>query len=883
MAEQRAEVAAIAARPGAAARSTTPSSRSNGRAPCCGVSRRSSRARRVLSTPGDPRDRGAGGAAARRARRRDLPGPGAVRPAGRAARRPPRTRSGRRVAAAAGTRHRDAVRAGARLGPAAQERLRALNAELSALVHGVRHPPARRHERRALVVDDPGRLDGLSPDAVAAAARAAEARGHPGRYGCSPRCCRPPSPPWPRCTTGRSGSGCTPPPSRAARGAPTRHHATSSGGSPRCGPSGRGCSGTRTTRPTRSPTTPPAASRRSRRCSAKLVPAAVANARIEAEDLQEARRRVHPSSRGTARIYTEQIRRERAIDATALRPYLELERVLHDGVFAAAGELYGLRFDERHDLPVYHPDVRVFHVDDRDGEPVGLFVADHYTRETKRGGAWMNSFVVQSRLLGTRPVVLNTLNLTKPPPASRRCSPSPRSSRSSTSSATPCTGCCRTCGTRRSRAPAYPRLRRVPVAGQRGVAARPGGRRPLRPPPRHRCTAAHDLRARLIDPAPAFGEGFATTEYLAAALLDLAWHRLAPGEAVDDVEAFEAAALAAAGVAVAACPRATAAPTSTTSSPAAYSAAYYSYIWSEVLDADTVEWFGEHGGLRRQNGEVFAEALLSPRRQRSTRWRPIAPSAAVIPRSPRSGPPRPRRSTGLMGRVQESCLPPPVAAGPRAPRTPRRTGDQQCPRRHQVNVNAAFPATGSADRGKVACGGEARHRQADDLARPVTGGDSGSAPNGAQPSPGAAVEAASDPGRARPGSASASTRRCSPASGCAARAPPRRSRTPGTTASSPDAACRSSAPTARSPASTTGNARRSRPAPSPHRPGPAATRSPVTVGTPIGAPTQHRPARWGAPGGAGGKVVRSTRRSASSRPGAPRARGSRPSGTSRAG
>ena len=223
------------------------------------------------------------------------------------------------------------------------------------------------------------------------------------------------------------------------------------------------------------------------------------------------------------------VRRERATDTAALRPYLELERVLHHGVFAAAGELYGLRFTERHDLPGYHPDVRMFHVE-RDGEPVGLFVADHYARETKRGGAWMNSFVVQSGLLGTRPVVLNTLNLTKP-------------------AAGP------TLLTVAEVVTLFHEFGhalhgllsdvRYPTFAGTGVP-RDFVEFPsqvnevwLRDPEivdryaRHHVTGAplpDDLRARLIDPAPAFGEGFATTEYLAAVLLDLAWHRLAPGE-----------------------------------------------------------------------------------------------------------------------------------------------------------------------------------------------------------------------------------------------------------------------------------------------------------------------------------------------------------------
>jgi len=150
-----------------------------------------------------------------------------------------------------------------------------------------------------------------------------------------------------------------------------------------------------------------------------------------------------------------------------------------------------------------------------------------------------------------------------------------------------------------------------------------------------------NLQARLIDPAPAFGEGFATTEYLAAVLLDLAWHRLAPGEQVDDVEAFEAAAHAAAGIPAQLPPRYRSAYFNHVFA-GGYSATYYSYIWSEVLDADTVEWFGEHGGLRRSNGEAFARALLS-------RGGAVDPTEAYLAfrgRDPEIGPLLARRGLG---------------------------------------------------------------------------------------------------------------------------------------------------------------------------------------------------------------------------------------------
>ena len=503
-------------------------------------------------------------------------------------------------------RHRDAVRAGARLDPAAQERLRALNAELSVLSTDFGARLLAETNDAALVVDDPAQLDGLTPDAVAAAAVAAERRGRPGRW------LLPLVLPThqPALASLRD---------RALRERLFRASIT------------RGAGGT--AHDTRDVVRRIAALRAERagllghphhaswvievgtaetveaveKMLAALVPPSVRNAEAEAVELAAVAG--HPIEPWDRAFWTEAVRRERAADTGALRPYLELERVLHDGVFAAAGELYGLRFTERHDLPTYHPDVRVFHVKHGD-DPVGLFVADHYARETKRGGAWMNSFVVQSRLLGTRPVVLNTLNLTKPADGPTLLT----------------VGEVVTLFHEFGHAlhgllsdVRYPTFAGTGVPRDFVEFPSQVNEVWLRDPTvvdryaRHHVTGEplpDDLRARLLDQAPAFGEGFATTEYLAAALLDLAWHRLAPGEQVDDVEAFEAAALAAAGIPAHLPPRYRSAYFNHVFA-GAYSAAYYSYIWSEVLDADTVEWFAEHGGLRRANGDAFADALLS--------------------------------------------------------------------------------------------------------------------------------------------------------------------------------------------------------------------------------------------------------------------------------
>jgi peptidyl-dipeptidase Dcp len=353
---------------------------------------------------------------------------------------------------------------------------------------------------------------------------------------------------------------------------------------------------------------------------AALVAPAVRNAEAEAAELAAVAG--HPIEPWDRAFHAERVRRTRDVDTAALRPYLELDRVLHDGAFAAAGELYGLRFTERRDLPAYHPDVRVFHVEhspvDRSQEgadqrePVGLFVLDPYARETKRGGAWMNSFVVQSRLLGTRPVVLNTLNLAAP---------------AAGEPALLTVAEVRTLFHEFGHAlhgllsdVTYPTFAGTGVPRDFVEFPSQVNEVWLRDPAvvaryaRHHATGAPlpaDLAARLTDPAPAFGAGWATTEYLAAALLDLAWHRLAPGEQVDDVVAFEEAVLAAAGVAVPSAPPRYRSTYFNHVFSGAYSAAYYSYIWSEVLDADTVEWFAENGGLRRENGEAFRDALLA--------------------------------------------------------------------------------------------------------------------------------------------------------------------------------------------------------------------------------------------------------------------------------
>ncbi len=343
----------------------------------------------------------------------------------------------------------------------------------------------------------------------------------------------------------------------------------------------------------------------------RLAPAAVRNADAEAEALAEAAG--HPLEAWDWAYYSAKVKRERyAVDEQALRPYFELDRVLNDGVFFAANALYGITFHERKDLAGYHPDVRVWEVKNSDGTDLGLFLGDYYTRDTKRGGAWMNSLVEQSGLLDTRPVVINNLNISKPPAGEPTLLTLDELRTTFHEFGHALHGL--------FSAVTYPRFSGTNVP--RDFVEYPSQVNEmwimwpevLANYARHHATG-EPLPQETVDKlnaAQLWGEGFGTTEYLGAALLDLAWHVLDGSDIPDDAVEFEAKALAAAGIAHSLIP-----PRYRTGyfqhifAGGWYAAGYYSYIWSEVLDADTVEWFKEHGGLSRANGDFFRAELLS--------------------------------------------------------------------------------------------------------------------------------------------------------------------------------------------------------------------------------------------------------------------------------
>ena len=342
---------------------------------------------------------------------------------------------------------------------------------------------------------------------------------------------------------------------------------------------------------------------------------AVANARKEAAEIQA----LIDAEQGGFKVgaedwsyYSDKVRAARFnFDEAQLRPYFELDSVLTNGVFFAAGKLYGLSFKERRDLPVYDPDVRVFDVMDANGKPLAIFIADFYARANKRGGAWMNAYVGQSRLMGTQPVVANHLNIPKPGAGEPTLLTYDE---------------LRTLFHEFGHAlhgmfsnVTYPRFSGTRVA--RDFVEFPSQVNEmwavwpdvLKNYARHYQSGA-PMPQELLDKVIAskkFNEGYRTTEYLAASILDQRWHQLGAGQVPTDVLAFEAAALKEAGVDFAPVPTRYRSTYFSHVFSGGYSAGYYGYLWAEKLDADTVLWFKENGGLTRNNGDRFRKMRLS--------------------------------------------------------------------------------------------------------------------------------------------------------------------------------------------------------------------------------------------------------------------------------
>ncbi len=353
----------------------------------------------------------------------------------------------------------------------------------------------------------------------------------------------------------------------------------------------------------------------------KLAPAAVSNAKREAADLQaminaEQKARGEPSFKLEPwdwAYYSEKVRQAKYnFDESQLKPYFEMRNVLENGVFFAANQLYGISFKQRTDLPKYHADTWTYDVFDKDGTQLAIFIFDPYARQSKRGGAWMNTYVGQSALLGNQPVVANHLNIPKPSEGKPTLLTWDEVTTTFHEFGHALHGFFSdvqypyfTMNVPRDFVE-YPSQVNEMWADWPSVLANYA---------KHYQTG-EAMPQTLLDKVLAasnFNQGFATTEYLGAAMLDQRWHQL-PADKLPDgpgVMAFEAAALKADGLDYAPVPPRYRTPYFS-HIMGGYAAGYYAYIWSEVLDANTVQWIKQHGGLTRENGDRLRQYVLAP-------------------------------------------------------------------------------------------------------------------------------------------------------------------------------------------------------------------------------------------------------------------------------
>jgi peptidyl-dipeptidase Dcp len=347
----------------------------------------------------------------------------------------------------------------------------------------------------------------------------------------------------------------------------------------------------------------------------KIAPAAVANARAEGAAIQE----MIDGENGNFELaswdwslYTERVRLAKYnVDTSKFKPHFELERVLNDGVFWAATKLFGIKFTPRSDLKAYHPEARVWEVHNEDGSALGLYIGDFYTRDSKRGGAWMSAFVEQNHLLGQLPVVFNNMNVPKPSEGTPTLLTFDETATLFHEFGHALHGLLSNV--------TYPRFSGTSV--ERDFVEFPSQVNEmwmLWPEVLANYAKHYETGEALplewvenLNRAETFNQGFETTSYLAAAILDLAWHSLTVEDQVEDVESFEAGAIAGYGLDYAPVHTRYRSTYFSHIFDGGYSAGYYGYIWSEVLDADTVDWFKANGGLNRANGQRFRDSLLS--------------------------------------------------------------------------------------------------------------------------------------------------------------------------------------------------------------------------------------------------------------------------------
>ncbi|MFT3738032.1 MAG: peptidyl-dipeptidase Dcp [Breznakibacter sp.] len=347
----------------------------------------------------------------------------------------------------------------------------------------------------------------------------------------------------------------------------------------------------------------------------KLVPAAKAKALEEAAELQKQIDKEKGGFKLEAwdwALYSEKVRKEKYdLDESQIKPYFELYNVLENGVFFAAHELYGINFKERHDIPVYHEDVRVFELFEADSTAIGLFYCDFFKRDNKAGGAWMSNIVEQSKLLGHKPVIYNVCNYTKP-----------AAGQPALISYDDVTTLFHEFGHALHGFFAnqqYPSLSGTNVS--RDFVELPSQINEhwaLYPKVFNNYAVHYETKQPMpkelvekIRNAKTFNEGFAFTEILAASGLDLQWHTIGTDMKIADADQFEAGALKRLGLDMSQIPPRYRSPYFKHIWSNGYAAGYYAYTWASVLDNDAFAWFEENGGLSRANGQRFRDMVLS--------------------------------------------------------------------------------------------------------------------------------------------------------------------------------------------------------------------------------------------------------------------------------
>jgi peptidyl-dipeptidase Dcp len=510
--------------------------------------------------------------------------------------------------------NRDFVRAGAQLSEADKIRMRSLNQELSKLGTDFSNKLLAGTKVAALVLDNRSDLDGLTDAEIATAAEAAKQRGLTGKWvipirnttqqpsqaSLKNRAVRQRLFELSTMRTSRGDSNDTK--NTVKRLAQLRAEKAQLLGYPTWAAYALATQGAKTPE-------------NAIRLLTDLVPPATARARREVAEMQAL---IDQQGGGFKlqpwdyQYYAEQVRKAKYdLDESQIMPYFQLENVLQNGVFFAANKLYGLTFKERHDIPVYHPDVRVFEVFDSDGKALALFYADYFKRDNKQGGAWMDLFVDQSALTGWKPVVFNVANFTKPAAGQPALLTYDDVSTMFHEFGHALHGMFSNVQ--------YPLLSGTNVprdfvefpsqfnenwALESNVLANYA---------KHYQTGAPMPQALVdkIKQTRTFNQGFEVTEVLEASLLDLAWHTLPATAPQQDVDSFESAALKRFNIAVAEIPPRYRTTYFSHIWDGGYSAGYYAYTWSEVLDHDAYAWFKEHGGLTRENGLRYRNMVLS--------------------------------------------------------------------------------------------------------------------------------------------------------------------------------------------------------------------------------------------------------------------------------